>query len=446
MHTRTLCLAFALIATVASTTAVRSQVRLVEDFPYDAGDTLTSCGWATNQSTVTSAVLVTEPGLSYPQHPGSGLGNAAQLGPSGQDVYREFESSTDGSLYLFCMINVQQASSGDYILHFQPSPQSTSFFGRLFIREAVNGQLSFGIAKRGTNASPTYVYSDSLYGLETTYGLVVKYAFKSGSNTDDEASLFIFDGAPLPSVEPALPTVGPVTDATNDAPSLSVVTLRQGDASHGPTLTIDGLRICSSWDACLPVSIQTFAAEGIGQGRVALTWTTTTEVNCYGFTIQRAAGDPELLADLPGAFIPGRGTNLLPTTYSYIDTVISGGRWYYRLRQSDLDGSSHFSETVVVELPTSVNEAPSGRLLVEPNFPNPFNSETTIRFSVPVRARVSVEVYNAIGENMRRLVNDVLEPGEYRLSIDAGEWPGGVYFCRIRAAGIERVTRMVLLR
>jgi hypothetical protein len=446
MHTSPIPLALALLVMCSCASTARSQMRLVEDFEYDSGDSLTARGWATNQSTITNAVLVSPQGLLYPTHPGSGIGNAAQMFPSGQDVYREFEAATEGTLYVFLMICVKEASSGDYILHLQPSPQSTSFFGRLFIRQATNGNLAFGIAKRGTNASPTHLYSDSIYSLETTYCLALKYTFKTGSSTDDEASLFVFSQTPVPGVEPLTPTVGPVTDATNDASNLSVLTLRQGDASRAPTVLVDGLRICTTWDACLPVTLQAFSAVALPMQRVQLSWITTTEVNCYGFTVQRAEGRPDLLADIPGAFIPGQGTSLIPTSYSYQDTVPSAGSWFYRLRQSDLDGTSRYSETIVVELPTAVESTPSHGFFLKSNYPNPFNAETTIRFGIPVRTHVSLEIYNALGMDMSRLIDGLLEPGEYVLSIEADDWPGGVYFCRMRAAGLERVTRMVLVR
>jgi len=430
---------------VCSFTA-RNQVKLVEDFDYPSGDSLTSHGWSTNQSTITNAILVSSEGLLYPNHPGSALGKAAQLHPSGQDVYHEFEAATEGTVFVVLMIRAQAAASGDYVLHLHPSPQSTSYFARLFVRQAMNGNLSFGIAKRGTNAAPTHVYSDSLYSLEETYCLVLKYAFKPESSTDDEASLYVFPGTPLPAAEPPAPTVGPVTDATNDAATLGVVTLRQGDASRGPTLLIDGLRICTTWDACLPVTLESFTAVALPEQRVQLSWTTTSELNCYGFNIQRAHGSPDLLTDIPGVFVQGQGTSLTPTSYAYQDTLPSPGTWFYRLRQSDLDGSSRYSETIQVELSTTVDRTPQHGFFLETNYPNPFNAETVIRFGVPLRMRVSVEIHNALGMEMARLVDDFLDPGHYTLSLEARDWPGGVYFCRMRAAGLERVVRMVLVR
>ncbi|MCK5572565.1 MAG: hypothetical protein KAJ12_07380, partial [Bacteroidetes bacterium] len=192
------------------TSTTRGQNLLVEDFEYTAGDSLTSIGWTATSSTTTNAVLVTSPGLEYQGYVGSAIGNAAALTRTGQDVYREFEPDSAGSFYAFFMVRVTSARRGDYFFHYHTLPVSSSFFARIFVRLAANGNIAFGIAKKGTNSNPTSVYTDSSYSLDTTYTLVVKYTFRDTSNKDDEASLFVFAGEEIPTDEPTEPTVGPV--------------------------------------------------------------------------------------------------------------------------------------------------------------------------------------------------------------------------------------------
>jgi flagellar hook assembly protein FlgD len=95
--------------------------------------------------------------------------------------------------------------------------------------------------------------------------------------------------------------------------------------------------------------------------------------------------------------------------------------------------------------------------LPEPNFPNPFNSETSLRFVVPgapgvdaVSRRVTLVVTDLLGQKVRTLVDDALYPGaHYALwdgTDDAGrKMAGGVYFWSIFAPGFSATQRMVMV-
>jgi len=80
------------------------------------------------------------------------------------------------------------------------------------------------------------------------------------------------------------------------------------------------------------------------------------------------------------------------------------------------------------------------------NYPNPFNPTTEIRYSVPVRAAVSLRVYNAIGQEVAVLVDEVQEPGERVISFDASGLASGLYFYRLRAGSSVQTRSMVLMR
>jgi hypothetical protein len=103
---------------------------------------------------------------------------------------------------------------------------------------------------------------------------------------------------------------------------------------------------------------------------------------------------------------------------------------------------------------TGVNENPPTYPLtfeLEQNFPNPFNPETRIYFSVPVRSHVKIIIYNALGQIVRRLVDQEYEPGRHILNWDGRNdaglpVPSGIYFYRMKAGDFLALRKMLLIR
>ncbi len=85
------------------------------------------------------------------------------------------------------------------------------------------------------------------------------------------------------------------------------------------------------------------------------------------------------------------------------------------------------------------------------NYPNPFNPSTNIDFSVPHHADVKLTIYNSMGQPVRELVSEALQPGHYSYSwdgqSDAGEVMGsGLYLARLQSTDVERTIRMLLMK
>ena len=79
-------------------------------------------------------------------------------------------------------------------------------------------------------------------------------------------------------------------------------------------------------------------------------------------------------------------------------------------------------------------------------FPNPFNSTTEIRFSLPRNERVRMAVYNVLGRLVTTLVDEPLLPGSYRLRWNARDAASGLYFCRIETAHFNRTIKLMLVK
>jgi hypothetical protein len=80
------------------------------------------------------------------------------------------------------------------------------------------------------------------------------------------------------------------------------------------------------------------------------------------------------------------------------------------------------------------------------NFPNPFNAQTTIQYSLPERAIVSIDIYDILGRRIETIVEGMKPAGNHQATWAAGDQPSGVYFYRIQAGGFVETKRCVLLK
>jgi hypothetical protein len=196
----------------------------------------------------------------------------------------------------------------------------------------------------------------------------------------------------------------------------------------------------------LPVQLASLAAIRVGTGTVRLRWLTLTEVNNYGFYVQRTTvGNPEF-ANVYRGFVPGRGTTNVPQEYEFVDTTAVQSELLYRLRQVDLDGASWFSDPVMVREPTSVSATDVYTWRLHQNFPNPFNPSTTIQFEMAEEAKVRIEVVDIIGQTVAVLLDRVQKPGPHAMGWHAGALPSGVYFLVMQVARFRSVRKILLAR
>jgi hypothetical protein len=194
----------------------------------------------------------------------------------------------------------------------------------------------------------------------------------------------------------------------------------------------------------LPVQLVGFAAQ-MGDGMVTLSWRTISEVNNYGFTVQAKAQSSEVFTDITGAFVPGHGTTTEEYQYSWTIASPDPDAIAYRLKQTDLDGSVHYSEPVTLRV-TDVATITPVAFMLEQNYPNPFNPSTSIRFGVPVTGHVTIAVYSALGQEVATLADGEYTAGYHQAVLNGSRLASGVYYYRMAAPGFTQVRSLLLTK
>ena len=138
--------------------------------------------------------------------------------------------------------------------------------------------------------------------------------------------------------------------------------------------------------------------------------------------------------------------------YSFDVSPAAGLNLYVGFRYHtdvSIDGYAVFLDDVQVAGPlTDVRPSPLDNLpedlTLAQNYPNPFNPSTTIVWTVPKDAKVSLKIFNLLGQEVGTLVDATMEPGVYRTTWDASNFPAGAYFYRLQVGG-ESITRKLVL-
>ncbi len=196
--------------------------------------------------------------------------------------------------------------------------------------------------------------------------------------------------------------------------------------------------ILSKLDNPLPVELTTFTAKVI-DGKVNLNWKTATEVNNYGFEIERKySGEKSKWKKI--GFVKGAGNSNSPNNYLFSDKPETSGKYIYRLKQIDIDGTFTYSSLAEVEI-----LAPE-RFELSQNYPNPFNPSTKITFSIPEESGIKLEIYDVLGRKIKSLLNKKLNPGSYSVEWDASGESSGIYFYILRAGKYVKTRKMMLIK
>ena len=205
----------------------------------------------------------------------------------------------------------------------------------------------------------------------------------------------------------------------------------------------EGLVVAFSGGTNAPVPVELTALTSTVKGNdVQLFWSTATELNNNGFTVEKKSGSG-VFSEV--SFIPGSGTTTAVRNYTYTDKKLLPGTYNYRLKQTDFDGKTEYSKIIEVKVGLP------GSYSLEQNYPNPFNPSTLIKYAIAADGPVKIKIYNLAGEEVAVPVNKVLKPGNYEVMWNGRNnsdqlLPSGVYFYRIEAGEFTATRKMILLK
>jgi hypothetical protein len=193
----------------------------------------------------------------------------------------------------------------------------------------------------------------------------------------------------------------------------------------------------------LPITLASFTLNPAA-GSVMLNWTTISEIDNYGFYVQKS-DDSKKWSDVANSFQPGYGTTVEQHFYTFTDNTQPTCK-YYRLRQVDLDGTNHYSDALS-DVATSADPAPVAKMFaLHQNYPNPFNPSTTISYSLPKQSHATLTIYNTIGEQVAALVNEVVTAGEHSIVWYPANLSSGTYFCVLKSDNQMQVRKIVFVK
>ncbi|MCK6614688.1 MAG: immune inhibitor A [Ignavibacteriaceae bacterium] len=185
----------------------------------------------------------------------------------------------------------------------------------------------------------------------------------------------------------------------------------------------------------VPVELTSFTAVN-SVGNALLRWTTVTEQNNAGFAIERSTDG---IAWEQAGYIRGAGTTTEQKEYQFTEPI-TGGTIHYRLKQIDFNGSYSYYG------PVTLSASAPEKFELLGNYPNPFNPETSIRFSLPEAGSVSLIVYDVNGNEIKKLIEGRMEAGYHSVPFNSGGLASGVYIYKLTSGSSLAVKKMILMR
>ena len=175
---------------------------------------------------------------------------------------------------------------------------------------------------------------------------------------------------------------------------------------------------------------------------VKLDWKTESEVNNYGFEIERKVSSIQSSDSKYEkiGFVNGSGNSNSPKNYFFADNSIETGKYLYRLKQIDNDGKFEYSNAIEIDFGAPIEYT------LNQNYANPFNPSTVISFSLRVAALVTLKIYDVLGNEVATILNSEKPAGVYEIEFNASELTSGIYFYQINSGAYTQTKKMLLIK
>jgi len=208
-------------------------------------------------------------------------------------------------------------------------------------------------------------------------------------------------------------------------------------------------------EATLPVELSSFTAVQSATDCVTLTWITHSETGLLGYQVFRSDADNLSSAiRISAQLIPATNTSTTQV-YSFADTEVEmNHNYYYWLESICTNGISSFAGPLIITI--GDHDVPDIPGITIPTrlhyaFPNPFNPNTNLRYSVKEPATVNISIHNLKGQLIRNWEVTHPQKGYYQISWDGKDYNGnlvggGVYLYKMDCGSYHSSKKVVLMK
>lgn len=211
-----------------------------------------------------------------------------------------------------------------------------------------------------------------------------------------------------------------------------------GDDGCTATGALQTLSVSSPACSTLPVTLLGLSATPQDNSKVIVKWSTSSEINNKGFEVQRSLDGRNNWQTI--AFVQGAGDSYTVRNYSYTDGNLVARRYFYQLKQVDIDGRYKYSMVVSANLSTRDGYS------LEQNFPNPTGGSqyTTIRFTLPRRTNVTLSLYDLSGRLIQTLATGNKDAGTHAIPFDPSKLSTGLYYYKLQTEDFTDTKKMTV--
>ena len=333
--------------------------------------------------------------------------------------------------------------------------------GNLSISQTNNGSIiEISIYLKRTGAIPwnlgyasfvlNYNYNAMNTPVETAEGI-----WDNNSNVQyDDQIISLYNGNKSVSVEIGLSNVSAGTAVPTDSALAGKIRFNISNPSENHNISWNsfyssvldnngnditfGISFINPPNSLLPVELTSFNFN-TSENNVYLHWTTSSELNNYGFEVYRKYSGNNIWQLL--GFVPGSVNSHELKNYEFADKNLLTGVYNYRLKQLDVNGNwTNFELNNSVE----INSPDLFKLLQ--NFPNPFNPNTVINFSIPVTGNTKLSVYDLSGKQIKVLLDEYKQAGYYSLNFNGAGLSSGIYIYELNNGRNKIIKYMTLIK
>jgi hypothetical protein len=292
------------------------------------------------------------------------------------------------------------------------------------------------------------------------------YYYKIGAVCESFEVAITFDLSDIPELPPDLNDIFVLKRPVNAAIDYiwDVVNVEDFEvvSVSPPRVKISNVTSFSEWGIGseeydpLPIELSSFTAavnNDSNNAYVEVSWITETEANLLGFKIYRnTSSDLSEAKEISNSIIPGTNTSLTTEYIFFDEEVVTGVDYFYWLNSIDLDLTAVFYGPIAITLQEEEEViTPVYETALIRNYPNPFNPDTTIEYSLREETAVALQIYNLKGQLVKILVSGIQKAGKYEIFWDGLDSQGketatGIYFYRLLTDHYDQMNKMMMMK